>query len=138
MEHLESAVSGLRRSGRSDVLPQGLLTRAWLRSLTGALTSAQDGPDSAQSDLDKAWEIAERGPMPLFMADIHLSRARLFGVRSAERGVRNEDAPYPWDKHPDGSPRGPKDDLAEARRLIFKHGYLRREAELKDAEAALL
>ena len=138
LEHIESAVSGLRRSGRSDVLPQGLLTRAWLRSPTGALTSAQDGPDSAQSDLDKAWEIAERGPMPLFMADIHLSRARLFGVRSAERGVRNEDAPYPWDKHPDGSPRGPKDDLAEARRLIFKHGYLRREAELKDAEAALL
>jgi tetratricopeptide (TPR) repeat protein len=135
---IESAVSGLRRAGQSDELPKALLTRAWQRSLTGALTSAQAGPDSAQSDLDEAWEIAARGPMPLFMADIHLYRARLFGVRSAERGMRNEDAPYPWDKHPDGSPRGPKDDLAEARRLIFKHGYLRRKEELEDAEAALL
>jgi hypothetical protein len=44
---------------------------------------------------------------------------------------------YPWDKHPDGSPRGPKDDLAEARRLIYKHGYLRRKEELEDAEQAL-
>jgi hypothetical protein len=48
-------------------LPRGLLTRAWLRFLTGART----GPESAQSDLDEAFEIAERGPMPLFMADIH-------------------------------------------------------------------
>jgi hypothetical protein len=33
--------------------------------------------------------------------------------------------------------RGPRDDLAEARRLIFKHGYLRRKEELEDAEEAL-
>ena len=39
---------------------------------------------SAQSDLDEAWEIAERGPMPLFLADIHLHRARLFGRMKAE------------------------------------------------------
>ena len=82
---LDSAVSGLRRAGTQDMLPHALLTRAWQRSLTGALTSAQAGPDSAQSDLDEAWEIAERGPMPLFLADIHLHRARLFGMRRAER-----------------------------------------------------
>jgi len=76
--------------------------------------------------LDEAWEIAERGPMPLFLADIHLHRARLF------HAVK----PYPWDKHPDGTPRGPKDDLADARRLIAKHGYGRRREELADAEAA--
>ena len=58
----------------STYLPLGLLTRAWLRFLTGART----GPESAQEDLDEAWEIAERGPMRLFMADIHLHRARLF------------------------------------------------------------
>jgi hypothetical protein len=45
---------------------------------------------------------------------------------------------YPWDKQPDGTPRGPKDDLAEARHLIYKHGYLRRKEELEDAERALL
>jgi hypothetical protein len=112
---LDHAVSGLRRAGAQHHLPRGLLTRAWLRSLTGA----RIGPESAQNDLDEAWEIAERGPMPLHMADIHLYRARLFF----------RDATYPW--------QSPQHDLAEARRLIFKHGYLRRKEELEDAEAAL-
>ena len=112
---LDLAMSGLRRAGAQHHLPRGLLTRAWLRSLTGART----GPESAQSDLDEAWEIAERGPMPLFLADIHLYRARLFF----------REAKYPW--------QSPQHDLAEARRLIFKHGYLRRKEELEDAEAAL-
>jgi tetratricopeptide (TPR) repeat protein len=112
---LDHAVSGLRRAGVQHHLPRGLLTRAWLRSLTGGRT----GPESAQSDLDEAWEIAERGPMPLFLADIHLYRARLFF----------DEATYPW--------QSPQHDLAEARRLIFKHGYLRRKEELEDAETAL-
>ena len=82
----------------------------------------------ARLKLDEAWEIAERGPMPLFMADIHLHRARLFGVRNAECGVGNEEGEaYPWESA--------EHDLAEARRLIFKHGYLRRKEELEDAEA---
>jgi hypothetical protein len=93
--------------------------------------------DSAQSDLDEAWEIASRGPMPLFMADIHLHRARLFGVGPVPTGRDDDDPgrsepalPYPW--------KSPEHDLAEARRLIEKHGYGRRIEELKDAEAALL
>jgi hypothetical protein len=128
---LDAAVSGLRRAGTQHNLPWGLLTRAWLRSLTGALT----GPESAQSDLDEAWEIAERGPMPLFLADIHLHRARLFGKQKAESreqkwesGERKEAAAYPWES--------PQADLAAARRLIKKHGYLRRQEELADAEQA--
>ncbi len=113
---LDSAVSGLRRAGRSDELPRALLTRAWLRTFTGTHT----GPESAQTDLDEAWEIAERGPMPLFLADIHLHRARLFFREPA----------YPW--------QSPTIDLAEARRLIEKHGYWRRREELEDAEAAVV
>jgi len=113
---LDHAVSGLRRAGQQDVIPHGLLTRAWLRGLTGS----RIGPESAQSDLDEAWEIAERGPMPLFLADIHLYRARLF-FREVQ---------YPW--------QSPQHDLAEARRLIFKHGYLRRKEELEDAEGLIL
>ncbi len=112
---LDDAVSGLRRAGVQDYLSCGLLTRSWLRTFTGSRT----GPESAQSDLDEGWEIAERGPMPLFLADIHLYRARLFF----------DEAKYPW--------QSPRHDLAEARRLIFKHGYLRRKEELEDAEAAL-
>ena len=58
---------------------------------------------------DEAQAIAERGPMPLHLADIHLHRARLFRDRS---------------------------ELAQARTLIEKHGYGRRKEELADAEAA--
>ena len=117
---LQHAVDGLRRAGDTTRLPQGLLSRALLRSLTDARTS----PESAQSDLDEAWEIAERGPMPLFLADIHLYRARLFGLHAP--GAIGEQ--YPWES--------PAADLAAARRLIEKHGYLRRMEELEDAEAA--
>jgi len=112
-----TAVDALRRAGSMHHLPRGLLTRALLRTLIGHHT----GPDSAQADLDEAWEIAERGPMPLFQADIHLHRARLFGVLTK--------APYPWDS--------PAADLKAARHLIEQHGYLRRQAELQDAELAL-
>ena len=128
---IDQAVSGLRRAGMQDHLPRGLLTRAWLRSLCGVHT----GPDSAQSDLDEAWEIAERGPMPLFLADIQLYRARLFGglaVRhvSIVPSTMETCPTYPW--------TSPQHDLAEARRLIEKHGYGRRKEELETTEHALL
>jgi tetratricopeptide (TPR) repeat protein len=116
---IEQAVAGLRRAGYMDDLPRGLLTRAWLRSLAG-------DADGARADLDEAWEIAERGPMRLHMTDTHLYRARLF------HGM----APYPWDKDEEGKPRGPKDDLADARKLIEQCGYHRRDEELADAEEA--
>ncbi|HEX3497471.1 MAG TPA: hypothetical protein VHT02_09950, partial [Methylocella sp.] len=115
-ESLQHAVAGLRRAGVQDYLARGLLTRAWLRCLTGA----RNGPDGGQSDLDEAFEIAERGPMPLFLADVHLHRARLFGL--------SQNRPANWPS--------PQADLAEARRLIEKHGYWRRKEELEDAEAA--
>ncbi len=116
---IEQAVAGLRRAGTQHRFPPALLTRAWLRFL-------ECNADSARADLDEAWEIAERGPMRLFMADIHLHRARLF------HGV----TPYPWDKDEQGKPRGPKDDLVAARRLIEQCGYWRRREELEDAEEA--
>lgn len=98
---IEQAVSGLRRAGQLQYLPLGLLTRAWLRSAQG------DAP-GARADLAEAEEIADRGPMPLFLADVHLYRARLFHDRTA---------------------------LLEARRLVEKHGYGRRREELADLEA---
>ena len=45
-----------------------------------------------------------------------------------ERGLFHAMKPYPWES--------PRKDLAEARRLIEKHGYWRRKGELEDAEAA--
>jgi hypothetical protein len=101
-DHATAAVDGLRAAGDVSRLPHGLLTRAWLQRLSG-------DEAGCRADLDEAWEIAERGPMPLFQADIQLYRARLFRDRAA---------------------------LAEARRLIAKHGYRRRDEELADAEEA--
>ena len=116
---LDSAVDGLRRAATMHHLPCALLTRACLRYITGART----GPESAQSDLDEAWEISERGPMPLFLVDIHLHRARLFGSRI-------EESAYPW--------TSAQQDLVEARCLIEQCGYWRRKEELEDAEEAVL
>jgi hypothetical protein len=58
--------------------------------------------------------------MKLFLADIHLHRARLF--------FRVK--PYPW--------KSRQDDVAEARKLIEQCGYWRRKEELEDAERAIL
>ena len=99
---IEQAVDGLRRAGTIHHVPRGLLTRAWLRRLT-------DDSDGARADLDEAREIAERGPMPLFLADVDLYTARLFHDRDA---------------------------LSAARRRIEEHGYGRRLEELADAEEA--
>jgi hypothetical protein len=63
--------------------------------------------------------------MRLHLADVYLYRCRLFRAAS----------PYPWRAGPDGRPRGPKDDLADTRRLIERCGYWRRKEELADAEA---
>jgi hypothetical protein len=111
---LDAAVDGLRRAGQQQYIPPALLTRAWMWFLTGART----GPASAQADLDETWDVAERGPMRLHMADIHLYRARLF----------HDVKPYPW--------KSPQEDLAAARKLIEQCGYWRRKEELEDAEAA--
>ena len=110
-DHLDAAVDGFRRAGTTHFHPMGLLSRAWLRFLAGE-------SDTARTDLDDAWEIAERGPMRLYMADIHLYRAGLFHAVQ----------PYPWDS--------PHADLAAARRLIEECGYWRRKEELEDAEQA--
>jgi hypothetical protein len=97
-------VDGLRRSGYAEQIPRGLLTRAWLQVLEGNAAGAR-------ADLDEAWQIAERGPMRLHMADIHLHRARLFRD---------------------------KEELKRARALIEHCGYWRRKEELEDAEVAAM
>lgn len=111
--HLDAAVNGLRAAGDVEFIVRGLLTRSWLRFLTG-------DPTGSREDLDEAWDIAERGPMPLHQTDILLHRARLF--------CRTQ--PYPWPG------RSARMDLAAARDLITEHGYHRRDGELADAEEA--
>ena len=107
------AVEGLRQSGQQHELPRGLLASSWYLYVKGDTALAQ-------ADLDEAWDIAERGPMRLHMADIHLHRARLFFREKT----------YPW--------KSPQDDLAAAEKLINDCGYHRRDEELADAKRAIL
>jgi hypothetical protein len=114
-DHLREAADFLRRAGQQDYFCYVLLTRALFRGATGAFGGACD-------DLNEAHAIAKRGPMRLFLADIHLHRARLFGL------MASRPAGYPW--------TSPRDDLDAAARLIDECGYGRRRAELADAEGA--
>ncbi|VFN01058.1 MAG: hypothetical protein BECKG1743E_GA0114224_103761, partial [Candidatus Kentron sp. G] len=84
--HLTAAVDGLRKAGTVYELPRGLLTQAWYLAVTG------DGA-GARAALEEAWRIAEAGPMPLFQADILLTRARLFGRKN---GAGEGRAQYPF------------------------------------------
>jgi tetratricopeptide (TPR) repeat protein len=143
LSHIDAAVDGLRRSGRQDYIPRGLLTRAWCsfaeasffakatkdesaHKLRGDAQEAARLFSRAQEDLDEAWEIAERGPMKLHMADVHLYRARLFGTMKDEGGRMK----YPWESA--------QADLDAAEKLINDCGYHRRDEELADAKAAIL
>jgi hypothetical protein len=96
------AVNGFRFAGHQVFVPLGLLSRAWLRFV-------DNDESGARADLEEAWQIAERGPMKLYMADICLYQARLFHDKEA---------------------------LAQARGLIEECGYHRRDGELEEAEEA--
>ena len=114
---ISQALTDLRETNMFDQLPKALLTAAFHAGTVGGQ------PEAAERYLAEAQLIAERGPMPLYLADVHLHRARLFGpLPPADRA-----------KFPHLNPRA---DLAEARRLIEHHGYARRKEELEDAEAA--
>lgn len=111
-------ISHFREANQFEDLPRALLTAAFYHGTLG------ENLEEAERLLTEAQQIAESGPMPLYLADVHLHRARLFGrMKSGERKLQFPDI-------------DPKDELAEARRLIEKHGYWRRKEELEDAEAA--
>lgn len=105
----ETAVHCLRQSGTVDHLPRALLTHAWLRALQG-------DPAAARADLDEAQQLAERGPMRLHLADVHLHRARLFFRENRDEA---------------------REELKKARALIERCGYHRRDEELRDAESVI-
>ena len=103
LPHVVAAVNGLRAAGQSFILCSSLLTASLYHFVRGE-------HDLARKHLAEAQQIAERGPMPLFLADIHLHRARMFHDR---------------------------DELAQTAKLIRTLAYGRRYDELLDAEQAL-
>ncbi len=102
LPHVAAAVNGLRAAGQVDHLPRGLLTAALSHFVRGE-------HDLARRYLAECHQIAERGPMPLYLADVHLHRARMFKDKA---------------------------ELAKAAKLIRELRYGRRYDELADAEEA--
>lgn len=101
----QEALTALRAANSLDDLPKALLTVAFYAGTLGGA----EGKAEAERYLAEAQRIAERGPMPLYLADVHLYRARLFRDR---------------------------EELAKAAKLIRELAYGRRYEELADAEAA--
>jgi nucleoside phosphorylase/tetratricopeptide (TPR) repeat protein len=106
--HLAASAYGLRRAGRQDYLPLGVLARAALHTHTRAF-------DLAHRDLDEALSLATRGGFRLHECDAHLGLARLAVAQ--------------------GHPAEATGHLAVARRIIQETGYLRRNEELAELDA---
>ena len=134
---LGESVDGLRRAGQLDHIPRGLLARAGFRRSFGDW-------DGAARDLDEVEEVAEPGPMRLFLCDMALERARLAFARM--------EAFAPLNGLTDDSPSKPKPpteaerqslhteaakQLAIAAEYITTCGYHRRDEELAELEAVL-
>jgi hypothetical protein len=73
-DKVEEAVPGLRASGADSQVPRGLIARAAFHRAVGDW-------DGAKRDLYEAEEIAEPGPMRLYLCDVAIERARLVLAR---------------------------------------------------------
>jgi tetratricopeptide (TPR) repeat protein len=107
-KQLDQAVDGLRKAGRIDHLPRGLLARAALFRESGDVAVAG-------RDLDEAMRITKRSEMQLFQCDAHLEYARLALVEDDREKAREQ--------------------VAAARRLVDETGYGRRRPEVERLEA---
>ena len=133
----DEGVAGLRAAGQNEYVACGLLARAAFRRAIGNW-------DGAARDLDEVAEIAEPGPMRLFLCDCALERARLALAR------REDFAPLNGLVARSLPPPAPPDDAAAARlteearvqfdaarRLIAECGYHRRDEELSELDAVV-
>jgi predicted HTH transcriptional regulator/tetratricopeptide (TPR) repeat protein len=118
---LDQAVAGLRKAGRLDYLPLGLLARAVLY---------RDNPSAhrdfacASQDLQEVYEIAEPSGMRLHLTDFHLEMARLLITEqenpSQSPVEKSESVEFFLQKH-----------IIQAAKLIEETGYKRRLPELQ-------
>jgi hypothetical protein len=134
---LDEAVEHLRASERNDQIPHGLLARAAFRRAIG------DWEDAAR-DLGEAEEIAEPGPMRLFLCDIALEEARLALTRREAfaplNGLVEPSPPPPVLPDPDAAmslKEEAREQLDIARKLIAECGYHRRDEELAELDAVI-
>lgn len=132
------AVDGLRSAGRSDHLSRSLLGRATFRRSVGDW-------DGAERDLDEVAEIAEPGPMKLYLCDLALGRTRLAFARievfAPLNGVLEKDNPpkpaVPSAERIAKLKSEAKEQLSIAAEYIKECGYHRRDEELAELQAVL-
>ncbi len=127
----------MRTAGALNYVTQSLIARSsFLRSIGHS--------DRAARDLDEVEEIAEPGPMRLYLCDIALERARLAFARSEAfaplNGLMDDSPPKP--ERPGAAERKQlqqeaENQLAIAADYIGKCGYRRRDAELAELQAVL-
>jgi hypothetical protein len=134
---LDEAIDGLRAAATFDHVPRSLLARAAFRRSVGDW-------DGATRDLDEVEEIAEPGPMRLFLCDMALERARLAFAKvetfAPLNGLIDDSPPKP--ERPGESERKTLHDeaakqLAIAADYIKTCGYHRRDEELAELQAVL-
>ena len=133
----QAVEAALRGAGNHDYVPRGLLARATFRRSVGDW-------DGAVRDLDEVEEIAEPGPMRLFLCDMALERARLAFARIEAFAPLNGlvDACPPMRALPYAAVAARLGEVAranldEARKLIAECGYHRRDEELAELQAVL-
>jgi hypothetical protein len=134
---VDEAVDGLRSAGQNDFVPRGLLARAAFRRSAGDW-------DGAARDLDEVEEIAEPGPLRLFLCDMALERARLaFAKREAFAPLSEvvEDSSAKLKRSPPADRTRLQEEAARqigiAADYIEACGYHRRDEELADLQAVL-
>jgi hypothetical protein len=136
-DFLDQAVDGVRASGDNAFLPRGLFARATFRRSVGDY-------HAAARDLGEVEEIAEPGPMRLFLCDLALEQARL--------ALARREAFAPLHGLLEASPAAPappdaaeaarlleeaRAQLAIARKLVADCGYHKRDEEVAELEVVL-
>jgi hypothetical protein len=135
---LDEAVDGLRAAGVLDYIPRGLLARTTFRRCIGDWVGAA-------RDLDEVEEIAEPGPMWLFLCDLAIERARLAfaqieAVAPLNGLLENDNPPKPAPPSVEEIARLKDEAAAQlktAADYIASCGYHKRDAELAELRAVL-
>jgi tetratricopeptide (TPR) repeat protein len=137
LSRLNDAVDNLRSANVLEFVALGLLARATFRRRLGDWSGAV-------RDLDEVEEIAEPGPMKLFLCDMALEHARLAFAKIEAFAPLNgliDDSPRRPNMPDVAELAGLKDEaakqLAIAADYIKTCGYRRREEELAELEAVL-
>ena len=136
---LNEAVDGLQASGQNFHIPRGLIARAAFQCSLGDWVGAA-------RDLDEVEEVAELGPMKLYLCDMAIERARLAFAQieafAPLNGLLETDNPPSPSPHRADEVAQLKSEAAKqlktAADYIATCGYHRRDEELAELRTVLV